>query len=449
VPASVLLGMQWGDEGKGKIVDILCEEASLVVRYQGGANAGHTVVIGENEYVLHLVPCGILRPGKMCYIGNGVVIDPEALLREISSLESKGIEVRDRLFVSLSSHVIMPYHKMTERALEELLGERRIGTAGRGIGPAYRDKAARVGVRVCDLFDHRVLRDKIAVLAQQARALAEQLVEHEELNAVVVSRPRTRFATGESEDEYCVEEPSEVFEKYVSLGEKIRPMAINVSQELNRALDEGKGVLFEGAQGTLLDIDHGSYPYVSSSSASAGGACTGTGVGPTRIDEVVGVAKAYTTRVGNGPFPTELPSQASQALREAGAEYGATTGRPRRCGWFDAVVVRYSARINGVSKLYLTKLDVLDGQKELKICTGYDYEGIVLNDYPASLEAMFRLEPNYETIPGWQRSVKGARQKEELPPEALAYVKRIEELTNVRVAGVSVGSAREEMVFFE
>jgi adenylosuccinate synthase len=449
VPASVLVGMQWGDEGKGKIVDILCEEASFVVRYQGGANAGHTVVIGEKEYVLHLVPCGILRPGKTCYIGNGVVIDPEALFREISSLESQGIGVRGRLFVSLSSHVIMPYHKLTERVLEELLGERRIGTAGRGIGPAYRDKAARVGVRVCDLFDHRVLRDKIAVLAEEARALAEQVVEREELNAVAVSRPRLSFARAESEDEYCVEEPSEVFERYVALGEKIRPMAVNVSKELNNALDERKAILFEGAQGTLLDVDHGSYPYVSSSSASAGGACTGTGVGPTRIDEVVGVAKAYTTRVGNGPFPTELSPEASQALREAGAEYGATTGRPRRCGWFDAVVVRYSARINGVSRLYLTKLDVLDGLKELKICTGYDYEGTALSDFPASLETMFRVEPTYETLSGWQQSVRSARRKEELPPEAVRYIKRIEELTGVRVAGVSVGSAREEMVFFD
>ena len=449
MPAIVLVGMQWGDEGKGKIVDVLCDEASLVVRYQGGANAGHTVVIGDEEYVLHLVPCGILRPGKTCYIGNGVVIDPEALFSEMSSLENRGIGVRGRLFVSLSSHVIMPYHKLSEKVLEKLLGERRIGTAGRGIGPAYRDKAGRVGVRVCDLFDHRVLRDKIAVLAEETRALAERLVEHEELNAVTVSRPQIVYARAESEDESCVEEPSEVFKRYVALGEKIRPMAVNVSRELNLALDERKTVLFEGAQGTLLDLDHGSYPYVSSSSASAGGACTGTGVGPTRIDEVVGVAKAYTTRVGNGPFPTELSSEASQTLREAGAEYGATTGRPRRCGWFDAVVARYSARINGVSKLYLTKLDVLDGHRELKICTGYAYEGNDLGDFPASLEAMFRVEPTYEILPGWRQSVKGARRKEELPPEALGYVRRIEELTGVRLAGVSVGSAREEMVFFD
>jgi len=449
MPASVLVGMQWGDEGKGKIVDLLCEDVSLVVRYQGGANAGHTVVIGDKEYVLHLVPCGILRADKICYIGNGVVIDPEALFREISSLESEGVQVRDRLFVSLSSHVIMSYHKLTERILEELLGERRIGTAGRGIGPAYRDKCARVGVRVCDLFDRRVLREKIAVLARQARALAEQFAEREELNAVAASGPRVGFGTAESESEYCVEEPSEVFERYATLGEKIRSMAVDVSREINRALDEGKTVLFEGAQGTLLDVDHGSYPYVSSSNASAGGACTGTGVGPTRIDEVIGVAKAYTTRVGNGPFPTELSPDASQTLREAGAEYGATTGRPRRCGWFDAVVARYSARINGISRFYLTKLDVLDKQEELKICTGYDYDGIALSDYPASLDAMFRVEPVYETLPGWRQSVKRARCKAELPPEAQRYVARIEELAGVRISGVSVGSAREEMVLFE
>ncbi|MCX5800907.1 MAG: adenylosuccinate synthase [Candidatus Eisenbacteria bacterium] len=446
MPAVVLVGMQWGDEGKGKVVDILSEGASVVVRYQGGANAGHTVVIGDKEYVLHLVPCGILRPGKTCYIGNGVVIDPEALFREISSLENQGIQVRDRLFVSLSSHVIMPYHRLSEKVLEEILGERRIGTAGRGIGPAYRDKAARVGVRICDLFDRRVLRDKIAVLAQQARAFAEQLVAHNEVNVVAASGSRARLAAGDFLDERCVEEPSEVFERYVALGEKIRPMATDVSREVNRALDERKTVLFEGAQGTLLDVDHGSYPYVSSSSASAGGACTGTGVGPTRIDEVVGAAKAYTTRVGNGPFPTELSPEASETLREAGAEYGATTGRPRRCGWFDAVVVRHSVLVNGASRLYLTKLDVLDGQSELKICTGYRYEGSVLSEFPASLEAMFKVEPVYEILPGWRRPVKGARRKEELPVEALSYVRRIEELTGVGIAGVSVGSAREEMV---
>ncbi len=449
MPATVLIGTQWGDEGKGKISDILSEGASIVVRYQGGANAGHTVVVGEKTLILHLIPCGILRPGKLCYIGNGVVIDPVALFDEVSLLESEGIEVRGRLFVSLSAHVILPYHRVMERAFEGLLGDRRIGTAGRGIGPAYRDKAARVGVRVCDLFERRVLREKAAILAQEARMYVQRASESDAVDFNVSSEVRSESGGGEEGGLLTVEEPTDVVERYAALGEKLRPMALDVSRRLNDALTEGKHVLFEGAQGTLLDLDFGSYPYVSSSNATAGGACTGTGVGPTRIDEVLGVAKAYTTRVGNGPFPTELPTDASSALREAGAEYGATTGRPRRCGWFDSVVVRYSVRTNGVSKIYLTKLDVLDGVEELKICTGYRYEGEVLEDFPPSLEAMFRVEPSYESLPGWQGSVGDARREGDLPKEARDYVRRIEELIGAKIAGISVGSGREEMLFLE
>jgi len=448
VPARVLIGTQWGDEGKGKIADILSEEASAVVRYQGGANAGHTVVVGEKTLILHLIPCGILRPGKLCYIGNGVVVDPEALFGEISRLENEGIQVQGRLFVSLSAHVILPYHKLMERIFESLLGDRRIGTAGRGIGPAYRDKAARVGVRVCDLLDRRVFRDKAAVLAQEARMFLEQLGDSDVL-VLQASQVGDDAGSAGEEGSLRVEEPSEVVERYSALGERMRPMAVDVSKELNRALKEGKHVLFEGAQGTLLDVDFGSYPYVSSSNATAGGACTGTGVGPTMIDEVLGVAKAYTTRVGNGPFPTELPAEASAALREAGGEYGATTGRPRRCGWFDAVVVKHSVRINGVSRMFLTKLDVLDGIEELKICTGYKYEGGLLEDFPASLEAMFRVEPLYEILPGWKSSVNEARNEKDLPEEALSYVRRIEELVGAKIAGISVGSGREEMLFLD
>jgi adenylosuccinate synthase len=444
-----LIGTQWGDEGKGKIADILSEEASMVVRYQGGANAGHTVVVGEKTLILHLIPCGILRPEKLCYIGNGVVVDPEAFFEEVSLLENEGIQVLGRLFVSLSAHVILPYHRIVERVFEGLLGDRRIGTAGRGIGPAYRDKAARVGVRVCDLFDRRVLREKAAVLAQEARMLVQQVSESDAVDLQVSSEVRSETGAGSEDGVLRVEEPSEIVERYAALGERLRPMAVDVSRQLNDALTGGKHVLFEGAQGTLLDVDFGSYPYVSSSNATAGGACTGTGVGPTRIDEVLGVAKAYTTRVGNGPFPTELPPEASAALRDAGGEYGATTGRPRRCGWFDAAVVRYAVRTNGVSKLFLTKLDVLAGAGELSICTGYEYEGRVLEDFPPSLEAMFRVEPSYETLPGWQRSISDARKKEDLPGEALDYVRRIEELVGARIVGISVGSGREEMLFLD
>jgi adenylosuccinate synthase len=449
VPARILVGTQWGDEGKGKISDILSEEASIVVRYQGGANAGHTVVVGGKTIILHLIPCGILRAGKLCYIGNGVVLDPEALFREISLLEDEGVAVQGRLFVSLSAHVILPYHKVMERILEGLLGDRRIGTAGRGIGPAYRDKAARTGVRVCDLFDRRVLREKAAVLAQEARIFVEHANDTDVLDLAASAEVPDEVGQGGQVASFQVEEPSEVVERYAALGERLRPMAVDVSRELNRELSEGKYVLFEGAQGTLLDVDFGSYPYVSSSNATAGGACTGTGVGPTRIDEVLGVAKAYTTRVGNGPFPTELPPDASAALRDAGGEFGATTGRPRRCGWFDAVVVRRSVRINGVSRLFLTKLDVLDGLEELKICTGYEYLGESLDDFPPSLDAMFRVEPSYETLPGWRRSVSQARKRSDMPEEALSYVGRIEELVGVKIAGISVGSGRDEMIFLD
>ncbi|UCF78346.1 MAG: adenylosuccinate synthase [Candidatus Eiseniibacteriota bacterium] len=449
MPARVLVGTQWGDEGKGKIIDILSEEASAIVRYQGGANAGHTVVVGGKTLILHLIPCGILRPGKLCYIGNGVVVDPEALFHEIAALEKENVQVEGRLFVSLSAHVILPYHRLVERVMERLLGNRRIGTAGRGIGPAYRDKAGRMGVRVCDLFDRRVLREKVAVLAEQARMLIERLSEEGGLASESSSRVPGAPESGPEGEDLRVDEPSDIVESYAALGERIRPMAVDVSLELNRALGEGKHVLFEGAQGTLLDVDFGTYPYVSSSNATAGGACTGTGVGPTMMDEVLGVAKAYTTRVGNGPFPTELPPEASAALREAGAEYGATTGRPRRCGWFDAVIVRHSVRINGVSGLFITKLDVLNNVEELNICTGYSYEGEHLSDFPASLEAMFRVEPSYEILPGWQCSVNEARKKEDLPREALKYVHRIGELVGARIKGISVGSAREEMILLD
>ncbi|MFH0778664.1 MAG: adenylosuccinate synthase [Candidatus Eisenbacteria bacterium] len=448
MPSQVVVGMQWGDEGKGKIVDALSDRADFIVRYQGGANAGHTVVVGNKTFILHLVPSGILRPDKVCILGNGVVIDPEALFREISQLETDGVQVEGRLHVSLSAHVILPYHRLTERLFEEFLGDRRIGTAGRGIGPAYRDKVSRVGVRVCDLLDPRVLRDKILVLSEQTAAFASQVAEREGLSSVTLSAPQHGPASRERETDYFFEEPSDVLNRYLEFGERLRPMAADVSGIINRALDDGRHVLFEGAQGALLDVDHGSYPYVSSSSATAGGACTGTGVGPTRIDEVVGVAKAYTTRVGNGPLPTELSEDASAALRDAGAEYGATTGRPRRCGWFDAVVARYAARVNGVSKMYLTKLDVLDESPELKICTGYDYQGLPLEGFPASLEAMFRVEPVYETLPGWNCALKDVRRKAELPEKALRYVERIRELVGVKVAGISVGSRRDEMVFF-
>ena len=414
----VIVGAQWGDEGKGKIVDLLSQEADIVARYQGGPNAGHTVRFGERQFVLHLIPSGILRPRTICYIGNGVVIDPEALRRERETLLKQGISIEGRLFVSGSAHVILPDHRVQEKQVET--GTSPIGTTGRGIGPAYTDKAGRVGLRVIDLLDP-------AIREERVRALRERTLRIVGPNAEV--------------------EPIEtVLETCATDAETFRPIVVNVSRELNVALAAGKRILLEGAQGTHLDLDHGTYPYVTSSSAVAGGACTGVGIGPTHIDDVIGVAKAYATRVGNGPFPSELSGELGSKLREEGNEYGATTGRPRRCGWFDVVAIRHAIRVNGMTQLVITKLDVLDDLSEIQIVTAYDVRGSRVTEMPESLADLRDAKPVCESFEGWRTATSGARHWEDLPREARRYLDRLEELAGIPIRLVSVGSGRDENV---
>jgi adenylosuccinate synthase len=414
-----VLGAQWGDEGKGKIVDMLTPHFSAVARYQGGHNAGHTVYVKGKKFVLHLIPSGILHPGVACVIGNGVVIDPQALFAEIDELGRAGITVDGRLLVSEKAHVILPYHRELDVLSEARRGERKIGTTSRGIGPAYEDKIGRRGIRVCDLLGDR------EALAQEVR---------ENVSA------RNRMIKDSTLDW------KPVFDQVVAAGERMRPWVADVSLALHRMMAEGRNVMFEGAQATLLDIDHGTYPFVTSSNASIGGVCTGLGVPPRAIGGVLGVAKAYTTRVGEGPLPTELSGALAERLRESGQEYGASTGRPRRCGWFDAVVVRYSARINGLDALALTKLDVLDGLPEVLICTGYKTSGGTLNEFPADLRCLSGAEPLYERMPGWSRPTKGITRLEDLPEEARRYVRRLEDVTGVDGAIISTGSDRTETI---
>ncbi len=418
----VITGAQWGDEGKGKIVDILTEDADYIVRYQGGHNAGHTVVIGESKFILHLIPSGILRPGKKCVIGNGVVIDPQALLAEIDGLLEKGIAVRENLLISGRAHIIMPYHRAIEKESEKQKGSLKIGTTGRGIGPTYADKMARVGVRVADILDKDVFREKLKTNIQEMNYFLDRLYG----------------AKG-----FVVED---IYDEYTGYAERLRDFITDTAVLLNRVLREGKNILFEGAQGTHLDVDHGTYPYVTSSNATSGGACTGTGVGPTKIDKVVGVVKAYTTRVGSGPFPTELEDATGEFLRDKGKEYGATTGRPRRCGWFDAVATRYAADVNGFTGMVLTKMDVLDDLDEIRICTGYRYQGKQYTDMPSQLNVLEECEPVYETIQGWKASTAGLSDYEALPLNAKKYIERIKELISVDVDIISTGFRRDETI---
>jgi len=418
----VITGAQWGDEGKGKIVDILTEDADYIVRYQGGHNAGHTVVIGDSKFVLHLIPSGILRPGKKCVIGNGVVIDPQALLAEIDGLLEKGIAVSENLLISGRAHIIMPYHRAIEKESEKQKGSLKIGTTGRGIGPTYADKMARVGVRVADLLDKEVFREKLKTNIQEMNYFLDRLYG----------------AKG-----FVVEE---IYDEYTGYAERLRDFITDTAVLLNRVLREGKNVLFEGAQGTHLDVDHGTYPYVTSSNATSGGACTGTGVGPTKIDKVVGVVKAYTTRVGSGPFPTELNDATGEFLRDKGREFGATTGRPRRCGWFDAVATRYAADVNGFTGMVLTKMDVLDDLDEIRICTGYRYQGKQYTDMPSQLNVLEECEPVYETIQGWKAATAGLSEYDALPLNAKKYVERIQELIGVDVDIISTGFRRNETI---
>jgi len=414
-----VLGAQWGDEGKGKIVDLLTPHFSAVARYQGGHNAGHTVFVAGRKFVLHLIPSGILHPGVRCLIGNGVVIDPHALFREIEELERLGVAIDGRLLISEKAHLILPYHRELDVLSEARRGERKIGTTSRGIGPAYEDKIGRRGIRVCDLLGDR------AALEQEVR---------ENVTA------RNRIIKESTLDW------KPVVEELVSYGERMRPWVGDVSVFLAGVMREGGSVLFEGAQATLLDIDHGTYPFVTSSNASVGGICTGLGVPPRSIGGVLGVAKAYTTRVGEGPLPTELQGALAERLREGGQEYGASTGRPRRCGWYDAVVVRYSARINGIDALALTKLDVLDGLPEVLLCTGYRTARGTLTEFPADLRALASAEPIYERLPGWSAPTRGATRVEGLPAEARRYISRLEEVSGVECAIISTGSDRQDTI---
>jgi adenylosuccinate synthase len=414
-----VLGAQWGDEGKGKIVDMLTPHFSAVARYQGGHNAGHTVYVNGKKFVLHLIPSGILHPGVSCLIGNGVVIDPQALFAEVEELARGGITVDGRLKISEKAHIILPYHRELDVLSEARRGERKIGTTSRGIGPAYEDKIGRRGIRVCDLLGDR-------------SALADEVREN------VSARNRMII------DSTLDWKP--VFDQVVAFGERMRPWVTDVSLSLHEMMSAGRAVLFEGAQATLLDIDHGTYPFVTSSNASIGGVCTGLGVPPRAIGGVLGVAKAYTTRVGEGPLPTELSGALADRLRESGQEYGASTGRPRRCGWYDAVVVRYSARVNGLDAIALTKLDVLDGLPEVFICTGYKTSSGTITEFPADLRLLSGAEPVYERMPGWTTPTKGVTEFDQLPADAQRYVRRLEEVSGVDCAIISTGSDRRETI---
>lgn len=421
----VVIGAQWGDEGKGRVIDLLAEQAEIVVRHQGGNNAGHTVAVGDKQYKLHLVPSGVLHPGTLCLIGNGVVLDPKSLVEELAYLEREGIST-ENLKISNRAHIVMPYHRRLDELSEEMRSEgEKIGTTKRGIGPAYMDKAARLGIRVVDLMDPEEFDRRLRINLAEKNHLLERVYGVEGFS----------FA--------------ELKEEFLALADRLRPYVADTSQILYEGAKAGKKILFEGAQGTLLDIDHGTYPYVTSSHPVAGGVCIGAGIGPTMIDKVIGVAKAYTTRVGMGPFPTELHDEIGQQIREKGHEYGTTTGRPRRCGWFDAVIVRYAVRVNGLTSLAVTRLDTLGGFATVKICTGYRYRGEVIREFPASLKVLAECEPIYEELPGWPADISHIRCYEDLPPNLRNYLQRIEELCETKVSIASIGPERSQAVILD
>lgn len=421
MPAVVVVGTQWGDEGKGKATDQLGQDVDYVVKFNGGNNAGHTVVIDGEKFAFHLLPAGVLTPGVTPIIGNGVVVDLEVLFQEIAEIEERGKSAAS-LKVSANAHIIPSYNRLMDRATEKFLGDRQLGTTGRGIGPTYADKMNRIGIRIQDLFDESILRQKVRGALDQKNDLFEKVLGVEPID------------------------PEAVADELLSYADRVRPMVIDDSLVLNDALDAGKTVLFEAGQATMLDIDHGTYPFVTSSNPTAGGACTGTGVGPTRIDSVVGVVKAYTTRVGEGPFPTELLDADGDRLREEGGEYGVTTGRPRRCGWHDAVVTRYAARVNGLTDLVMTKLDVLTGHETIPVCVAYDVDGERTSEMPLTQSGFHHAEPVYEELPGWTEDITGVRRFEDLPVNAQRYVERIEELARVRVSAIGVGAGREATI---
>ena len=423
----VVVGSQWGDEGKGKITDLLSEEAEIIVRYQGGSNAGHTVVKGDKQFIFHLVPSGILHLGKKCFIGSGVVLDPESLLQEIGDLRRKGIEIDGNLFIDYKAHVVLPYHRTLDRIKEQRRGKNKIGTTKRGIGPAYLDKVSRNGIRMVDLIDEKSLSEKLKINLNEKNEIFEKLY------SIKTSK----------------EEHKTLVKRYLEYGRLLKRYVVDVSLMINQAIEEGKKVLFEGAQGTLLDIDHGTYPYVTSSNPIAGGACTGTGIGPTKIDGVLGITKAYSTRVGSGPFPTEIKEEMGEYIRQKGGEFGATTGRPRRCGWLDAVVVNYAARINGMNSMALTKIDVLSNMDKIKICTSYKYNDKIIKEFPVNLEILQNCIPVYEEIEGWKGDISQVTKYEELPKQLKIYISRIEELIKTKVVIVSVGPKRSQTIFRE
>jgi adenylosuccinate synthase len=421
MPAIALLGAQWGDEGKGKATDLLGEQVDFVVKFNGGNNAGHTIVIGDEKYALHLLPAGVLTPGVTPVIGNGVVVDLGVLFSEIDAITARGIDC-SRLVVSANAHVITPYHVLMDKVGERFLGKSKIGTTGRGIGPAYADKMSRIGVRVQDLFDEKILRAKVE------GALANK-------NQVLVKVYNRKAVSIDS-----------VVEELLTYAERLRPMVADTSLLLSDALDAGKVVLLEAGQATMLDVDHGTYPFVTSSSATAGGACTGSGIPPTRIDRVAAVVKAYATRVGEGPFPTELLDERGDRLRNVGGEFGTTTGRPRRCGWYDAVVARYAARVNGVTDFVLTKLDVLTGIEEIPVCTGYRIGDTVLDEMPMTQTEFHHAEPVYETLPGWDEDISAARSMEDLPKTARGYIEALEAMSGAPMSVIGVGPDRDETI---
>ena len=421
MPAVVLLGAQWGDEGKGKATDLLGGRVDYVVRYQGGNNAGHTVVIGDAKYALHLLPSGILTPGVVPVIGNGVVIDPAVLLQEMAGLEARGVNT-SRLLISASAHLITPYHVTLDKVTERFLGKAKIGTTGRGIGPTYMDKVARIGIRVQDLFDPSILRQKVEGALVNKNQTLVKVFNRRELDVDAITEELLEYA------------------------EPLRPYVTDTALVLNNALDAGQTVLLEGGQGTLLDVDHGTYPFVTSSNPAAGGACTGSGIGPTRITRVIGILKAYTTRVGSGPFPTELNDEWGERLRSVGGEVGVTTGRPRRCGWFDAPIARYATRINGLTDIFLTKLDVLTGMERIPVCVAYEVDGVTVTELPMTQTGFHHATPIYEDLPGWSEDISGARSIEDLPPNAQTYVRYLEELSGAPISAIGVGQDRDATI---
>jgi adenylosuccinate synthase len=421
MPAIVIVGAQWGDEGKGKATDLLGDKVDYVVRYQGGNNAGHTVVIGDEHYALHLLPSGVLSDHATAVIGNGVVINPEVLIAEIDGLAARGAW-RDKLLISADAHLIMPHHVALDKVTERYLGNARIGTTGRGIGPAYGDKAARVGIRMQDLFDPGILRQKLELVLREKNQVLAKVYNRRGIDAAGVA------------------------EQYLVFADRLGRYVADTGLVLNKALDDGRVVLLEGAQATLLDVDHGTYPFVTSSSPTAGGACVGSGIGPTRITQVVGILKAYTTRVGAGPFPTELTDERGEWLRKTGGEYGTTTGRPRRTGWLDTVIARYATRVNGLTDYFVTKLDVLSGLEKVPVCVAYDVHGSRHDDVPMTQTEFHHATPVYEYLDGWWEDISAAREFDDLPKNAQRYVHAIEDLIGAPVAGIGVGPRRDQTV---